>query len=688
MLNSTTLASQITARGITPQRAAAMAASIMPALAAGKPELAWSRLAREWLTPADPFELHRWLFEQCYGQDALTGDAGPAWEPTPESIARSNIADTLRELQLPDYPAMHQWSVQDRGAYWATVVRRLDIRLAAPWQRILDDSDPIHPRWLVGAQLNIVESCFGADDNAVAIVQSDGRSTLRYVSYGELRELTSRVAHGLLARGIVAGDAVAIVAPMTTETVAAYLAVVAVGAAVVSVADSFAAQEIATRLGIAHTKLVITQEAIAWGDKRLPLYEKVGQAAGGIPVVVLPVDATTPPRLRPGDVAWPAFLSSNTTLLCHPRQPSDTINILFSSGTTGQPKAIPWDQTTPIKCAADAHFHHDIHPGDVLCWPSNLGWMMGPWLIFAALINRASLALYAQTPQDRRFGQFVAAAGVTMLGGVPSLFRAWRQSQCMAGLDWSCLRAFSSSGECSNTADMLYLMHLAGYRPIIEYCGGTEIGGAYITATVVQPNAPGMFTTPALGIDLTILDERGNPASSGEAFLIGPSIGLSTRLLNRNHDEIYFAETPPATDGRPLRRHGDELQRDAHGHYRVIGRCDDTMNLGGIKVGCAEIERVLNGVHGVLETAAIALAPAGGGPSRLVVFTVLREANADVDQLTSAMRQAIRQKLNPLFHLDQVRIVAALPRTASNKVMRRELRAIASGPAWLTTTQR
>jgi acetyl-CoA synthetase len=222
---------------------------------------------------------------------------------------------------------------------------------------------------------------------------------------------------------------------------------------------------------------------------------------------------------------------------------------------------------------------------------------------------------------------------------------------------------------------MLYLMHLACYRPVIEYCGGTEIGGGYITGTVVQPSIPATFTTPALGLDLVILNEAHEPASTGEAFLIGPSIGLSWRLLNREHDAVYYADTP-LHNGAPLRRHGDEIQQLPNGHWRVIGRCDDTMNLGGIKVGCVEIERVLNHVDGVLETAAVAESPTGGGPSRLVVFAVLKPGvDSTSDALLPLMRQAVRTQLNPLFHVDRVEIVSSLPRTASNKVMRRELRA-------------
>jgi acetyl-CoA synthetase len=600
----------------------------------------------------------------------------PAWLPSPQVIERANVTAVCREFGLKDYSALHRWSVENREAYWDHTIARLGIRMRERFTSLMDDSHPTKPRWLVGAKLNIVESCFLADDSAVAVIESDGQGPQRRYTYGELRRMTGRVANGLRAAGVSQGETVAVVMPMSFRSIAIYLGVIAAGSAVVSIADSFAEEEIAMRLRLAGARMVFTQDVIAWGAKRLPLYQKMRGAKAPATVVLFPDGKAS--ELRPGDSSLDSFLSDDETLAPIPRASDDPVNILFSSGTTGEPKVIPWDHTTPIKCAADAHYHHDLHPGDVACWPTNLGWMMGPWLVFASLINRGAMALYAQAPTDRGFGQFVQDAGVNMLGLVPSLVRAWRQSGCMNGLDWSAIREFSSSGECSNPSDMLYLMNLAGNRPIIEYCGGTEIGGAYITGTVVQPCTPSTFTTPALGLDFVLLDDDRKPASKGEVFLIGPSIGLSTRLLNRDHDAVYFANTPSGPDGKPLRRHGDELESLPGGRWRVAGRSDDTMNLGGIKVACAEIERVLNRLPGVHETAAVAVPTPGGGPSRLVIFVVAAPdaKSPSVESFKPSFQQAIRTQLNPLFHVESVRLVSALPRTASNKVVRRELRAM------------
>ncbi len=143
----------------------------------------------------------------------------------------------------------------------------------------------------------------------------------------------------------------------------------------------------------------------------------------------------------------------------------------------------------------------------------------------------------------------------------------------MEGLDWSRIRLFSSTAEPSTPEEMLYLMSLAGYKPIIEYCGGTEIGGGYLTGTMVQPCSPGTFTTPALGLELVILDD-GKPADRGEVYLIPPSIGLSNDLLNYDHAKEYYAGVPQGPGGEVLRRHGDQIERLPGGYFRHHGRID------------------------------------------------------------------------------------------------------------------
>lgn len=598
----------------------------------------------------------------------------PAWIPSPEFIETTNIAWLMREVGIPSYEALHQWSVQDRETFWKLAIERLGIRFRQPFERILDLSQGVEePRWLPGAQFNIVESCFAAPASSPAILSAAEGKPLATTTVCELEALTNRVAFSLTYAGFKPGDAIAIIMPMTVACVAIYLGIIKAGCVVVGIADSFQAREIGARLQLAKAFAVFTQDVILRGGKSLPMYVNIIES-NAPRAIVLPASDRIALPLREGDREWDDFLQREDCFEAVPREPSDAINILFSSGTTGEPKVIPWTQTTPFKCATDAHFHQNIQPGDVLVWPTNIGWMMGPWLIFASLLNGATMGLYDGSPAGLEFGCFVQETKATMLGVVPSLVRTWRTTGCQEGLDWSALKLFSSTGESSSPDDMAWLMAFAGGRPVVEYCGGTEIGGGYITGTLTRPCVPGAFNTPALGLDIVILDENGLPAKSGEAFIVPPSIGLSTTLLNKSHHEVYFEGAPTGPGGETLRRHGDQLKQMPGPYWVAQGRVDDTMNLSGIKVSSAEIEQVLQSVAQVNETAAIAVSP-DGGPSLLVIYVVSSGANAPCcEELKTAMQNAIKRELNPLFKIHDVVLVDALPRNASNKVMRRALR--------------
>jgi len=580
----------------------------------------------------------------------------------------------MKRANVDSYEDLHAWTVQNREAYWARAIERLGVRFQKPFSRIMDPAQGVEsPRWLPGAQLNIVESCFTAPAGSPAIIYQSEGGPLRTMNIGELEILTNRVARGLAQRGFKPGDAIAIFMPMTAESVAIYLGIIRAGCVVVGIADSFRPKEIATRLRLADAVAIFTEDISMRGGKESPLYQNIIEA-GAPRAIVVPARERLPVTLRKEDTAWHDFLGEAGPFEAILRDPSDPLNILFSSGTTGEPKAIPWTQTTPIKCAADAHFHQDIHPGDVLVWPTNIGWMMGPWLIFASLLNKAAMGLYYGAPTGREFARFVQDSLATMLGVIPSLVKTWRATDALAACDWSAIKTFSSTGECSNAGDMRWLMAQAGGRPMIEYCGGTEVGGGYITGTVTLPCIPGTFNTPALGLDFVILDDEGRPAENGEVFLTPPSIGLSGTLINKDHHEVYFAATPAGPHGETLRRHGDQIEKLPGSYWRAHGRADDTMNLGGIKISSAEIERALQSVPHVVETAAIAVSPSGG-PSLLVIYAVCSsDRNLEKGDLAKAMQTAIKRDLNPLFKIHDLVIVDSLPRTASNKVMRRVLR--------------
>lgn len=636
----------------------------------------WKELCKDF-TPEN-LQAYKQAWEKLYKNEK----APLAWMPGAKEFNDSAVGKLLKILNLSSWKALHEWSVNNRAEYWEKAIQELNIQFKKKYKFVLKTENSIEdPVWLEDAELNIIESCFTALPLDPAIIQgSESNNDLRVYTYADLEMYVNRIASGLSAARLKAGDRIVIYMPMTAESIAAYLAIVKSGMVVVSVADSFSSSELKKRIEITGAKAVFTCDAYMYAGKKLEIYKKVREADAPFSIVC-PICET--PAVRENDILLENFLQDKKAGY-HIASPSDTTNILFSSGTTKEPKAIPWTHLTPIKCAADAHFHLDVNASDVITWTTGMGWMMAPWLIYAGLINKACIAIYNGAAAGEGFGKFAEKAGITIMGVIPSVVKLWKANNFLEKFNWK-VRIFSSTGEPSGAEDYFYLMAMSGFKgPIIEYCGGTEIGGGYITGSVLQPASPATFTTPALGLDFYLLDEKKEVAGEGDAgevFIIPPSIGLTQTLLNRNHHEEYYAGVPKGPKGEILRKHGDAFERlEAGGHtfYKSAGRTDDAMNLGGIKVSAVEIEEVLNTHPHILETAAVGISKENAGPESLVVFFVTKEKNADKEILKKEFQSLLTKELNPLFRISEIIQVPSLPRTASNKLMRRELRKLKS----------
>ncbi|KAH0704854.1 hypothetical protein KY290_011993 [Solanum tuberosum] len=661
--------------------------------------------ARKLLKPSHPHPLHQLLYYSVYHNY----HNGPPfyWFPSLNESRYTNLGRIMEthcpklfgasyEDPISSFKEFQRFSVQHPEIYWSIVLKELPIHFLEAPKCILDFSDKSKRggNWLPGSVLNIAESCVcssnysNKQDDCVAIVwreEGNDDKEVNCMTLKQLREQVMMVANAL-DNIFSKGDAIAIDMPMTVTAVVIYLAIVLAGFVVVSIADSFAAQEIAVRLRVSNAKAIFTQDSIVRGGRRFPLYSRVIEAAPLKAIVIPATGEDVQVQLRNQDLSWKDFLAGVSHL---PRpncyfpvyQSIESVtNILFSSGTTGDPKAISWTHLSPIRCTADSWAHLDIQSGDVFCYPTNLGWVMGPVLLYSCFLTGATLALYHGSPLDHGFGKFVQDAGVTVLGTVPSLVKTWKSTGCMKGLDWTRIRMFASTGEASNVDDDLWLSSRVYYKPIIECCGGTELSSSYIIGNLLQPQAFGAFSSATMSTGFVILDEDGRPypddeACVGEIGLFPTYMGATDRLLNADHEKVYFEGMPIYKDMQ-LRRHGDILKRTIGGYLVVNGRADDTMNLGGIKTSSIEIERVCDGAdESVLETAAVSAAPPNGGPEQLAIFVVVKEGmNISPDTLKKRFSRAIQSNLNPLFKVRWVKIVGMLPRTASNKLLRRVLR--------------
>ncbi|KAK9273517.1 hypothetical protein L1049_018327 [Liquidambar formosana] len=675
----------------------------------GGPKEVWLELtARRVLRPTHPHGLHQLIYYSVYSDwDVSTKGPPLYWFPSLYQSQHTNLGRLMethgKKLlgssyrdPISSFSLFQKFSVEHPEVYWSFVLKELAVVFHEFPRCILDTTDKSKHggTWFPGSVLNIAECCLlplsypRKQDNGLAIVWRDegcDDAPVNCMTLKEFREQVMLVANALDAT-FSKGDAIAIDMPMTVSAVIIYLAIVLAGFVVVSIADSFAAKEIAARLRVSKAKGIFTQDFIVRGGQKYPLYSRVVEAAP-YKAIVLPANGKDVAiQLREQDLSWKDFLSS-VSHLPSPNyyspvyQPIESMtNILFSSGTTGDPKAIPWTQVSPIRSTADGWAQLDVQVGDVYCWPTNLGWVMGPSLIYSCFLTGATLALYHGSPLGRGFGKFIQDAGVTILGTVPSLVKNWKNTKCMDGLDWTKIKSFASTGEASNVDDDLWLSSRAYYKPIIECCGGTELGSCYIQGSMLQPQAFGAFSTASMTTGFVILDENGVPypddqACVGEVGLFPIYMGATDGLLNADHEEVYF-KGMPMYRGMRLRRHGDIIKRSIGGYFVVQGRADDTMNLGGIKTSSIEIERVCDQAdESILETAAISTAPLNGGPELLVIFVVLKKGfNSEPNELKIKFSKAIQRNLNPLFKVAFVKIVPEFPRTASNKLLRRVLR--------------
>jgi acetyl-CoA synthetase len=669
----------------------------------------WSEL-QTMLSPDMPFEVHQHAYQTCY--EGIK-DVQPAWIPTEECIAKTNIQKMMTKKGFSSYQEFYDWSIgkDTRDAFWMESMETVGIEWETKPVSAFEMKDgPAHASYFPEGRLNISDSCFNKrkpDEPALYYsAESDPRS-VQTMSFGLLDQLSNRIANGITTTlNLEPGSSIGVCMPMTPESISIYLGIVKAGCVVVSIADSFSAEEIATRCRLGNAKAMFTQDVIFRGAKFLPLFGRVLEAdriiqneqqqqqdtknsecddsketksdcgdSAPMKIIVLPgllhagsykisddaeegstwddedengnpmpIHESVLSMMRQDyDANWYDLLHMCSAVYVSVKRNSmDPCNILFSSGTTGEPKAIVWSHSTPIKCGVDGHYHQDIQEGDRVSWPTNIGWMMGPWLLFQ-LMNGASVGLFNGITSTHAFCEFVEVAEISMLGVVPSLVKAWKARDATKNCDWSRVRKFSSTGEASDPVTYLWLMsRVPGFAPVIEYCGGTEIGGSFLSSTLVQPNVPSMFSSPVLGSEVLTMDNSGkivessayalgkDGSRSGEIVMVPPTIGLSTKLLNRDHFDVYYAGMPTGPQGETLRKHGDEIEYvrscihlsktghiDSAPYFRALGRCDDTMNIGGIKVGSVEIERVCNLVPDIQETAAIAVSGPNGGPSRL-----------------------------------------------------------------------
>jgi acetyl-CoA synthetase len=362
-----------------------------------------------------------------------------------------------------------------------------------------------------------------------------------------------------------------------------------------------------------------------------------------------------------------------------PMSAEDLLMVLYTSGTTGKPKgAVHTHCGFPVKSAQDMAFGTDVHPGDVMFWMTDMGWMMGPWLVFGTLLLGATMFLYDGAPDypgPDRIWSMVEKHKVNQLGLSPTFVRSIIPfgAQIATKYDLSSIRCFASTGEPWNPDPWMWLFEQVGggKRPIINYSGGTEISGGILMGNPLLPLKPCAFSAPCPGMAADVLDDNGNPIRNvvGELAIKAPWIGMTRGFWkdNQRYFETYWSRWPN------IWVHGDFAAVDADGLWYILGRSDDTLKIAGKRLGPAEVESILVHHDDVVEAAAIGVPDEIKGMA-LVVLCVLKKKIEPTDVLRNELKQMIIDEMGKPLAPKVVLFVSDLPKTRNAKVMRRMIR--------------
>jgi len=614
------------------------------------------------------------------------------WRPTREQVAGARITRFLERCGLADLDALLARAAADPSWFWEQVACDIGIDWYEPPQQTLDLAGGTPwARWFRGARMNLAHDCVdkhaaGSLRNKLAVIYEGEDGQVRKWTYRELQAESNRLALGLRSLGIGKGDRVGIFLPLVPEAVAAIMAVAKLGAVFTPIFSGFAPQAAGSRLDDAGVRVLITADGFTRRGKTVNMKAAADEAVALAPsvervVVVRRLGNFT--AWHEGRDIWYHDLTDGQprTFATERLDPEDPFMIIYTSGTTGRPKgAVHVHCGFPLKAAQDMAHCFDVCGQDVVMWFTDLGWMMGPWLIFGTLMLGSTMFLYdgaPDFPQPDRIWAAVEQHGITHLGLSPTVIRALAPhgEHWPVGRDLSSLRILGGTGEPWNPDPYLWFFrHVGGGRcPIINYSGGTETSGGILGCVVTRPLKPCSFNTAIPGMGVAILDEQGQPVPQGtvgELALTVPWVGMTRGFWQapERYVDAYWSRFPGVWV------HGDWASVDEDGFWYIHGRSDDTIKIAGKRVGPAEFESVLVSHPAVAEAAAISVPHEIKGEA-VVCFAVLKSGGAPGPALAKELKDLVAAAMGKPLAPEEIKFVGALPKTRNAKIMRRVIKA-------------
>jgi acetoacetyl-CoA synthetase len=620
------------------------------------------------------------------------------WEPSAELAERSRLREYMgwlqseRGLRFDTYDDLWRWSVDDLEGFWSSIWDFFGVQADGGYERVLGSRTMPGAEWFSGASLNYAEHVFADKEDAeVAILHASELRELGELSWGELRAQVAATATGLRALGVQRGDRVVAYMPNIPEAIVAFLASASVGATWSSCSPDFGPASVIDRFAQIEPKVLFAVDGYRYGGKGFDRRETLAQLQAAMPslerTVVLPYLDPDPDLSSLSDaVRWDELLATGEGAeLGFERVPFDhPLWVLYSSGTTGLPKAIVQSQGgILLEHLKKLHLHVDAHPGDRLFWFTTTGWMMWNFLV-SGLLTKAAIVLYDGSPGHPDMGvlwDLAERAGVTMFGTSASYIAACMKDgvEPGAGRDLSRLGAVGSTGSPLSPEgfDWVY-QHLGADTWLFSTSGGTDLCTAFVGGVALLPVYRGELQGRALGAAVEAWDEDGNSVIDevGELVVSEPMPSMPVRFWGdpdgSRYRASYFEQYPGVW------RHGDWIEITSRGTAVIYGRSDSTINRSGIRMGTSEIYRAVLSLDEIVDALVVDI-PRPGTEGWMPLFVVLREGAALDDDLRREIARRVRSQCSPRHVPDEVFAIDAVPRTLSGKVLEVPVKRILMG---------
>ncbi|MBB2914047.1 acetoacetyl-CoA synthetase [Streptosporangium becharense] len=622
--------------------------------------------------------------------------AEPLYLTDPQQAARARAADFIgwlaceRDVAVPTWDDLWRWSTTDIEDFWENVWTYFDVKAHTPYETVLADRRMPGARWFPGATLNYAEHCFGEPEDAdrIAVVGHSQTRPPVELTFGDLTTQVRRVRAGLRRLGVGRGTCVVAYLPNCPEALIAFLATASLGAVWASCAPEFAAPAVVDRFGQIEPAVLLAVAGYTYGEKQIDRREQVQTIREGIPSLEHVVHVPYGELDLEDTVPWAELAAPTDEALEFAPVPFDhPLYVLFSSGTTGKPKAIVHGHGGILLEHLKNHaFHWDLGPGDRLLWFTTTAWMMWNSLV-SALLVRSSLVMIDGNPLHpdlRAQWRLAEQTGATLMGASPGYLMACRKEGVRPGeeFDLSRLRQIGVAGSPFPAEGFKWVAEQFGPRVLLNVgSGGTDVCTGLVQGSPLQPVWEGEMSGPSLGVDAKAFDERGRVivGDVGELVITSPMPSMPVRLWGdddgRRMRETYFGEYPGVF------RFGDWCRFSPAGTCVITGRSDATLNRGGVRLGTAEFYRALQDVDEIADSLVIHLESKDGGMGELILFVTLRDGLDLDDALRARLVTRIRETLSPRHVPDAVMAVPAMPYGRTGKKLEVPVKKILLGAA-------